>query len=279
MLAAAAKVFDMLRNRLAKLSSVVGLITIGCGPTTPANQLGSTPPPRTPSDRRIIGTNNLESAYALKGTRAYEFTRSIARLENTLDGYGYCSAVRVGERFFMTNQHCLRRCDQMRFRLGYESEQTLSQQAIYRCRKVIASSEPLDYALVLVDIESEPGLISYPSAQLASGMPHTNLPTVLASMPLADESAGYRRYKAIDRSPDCRLGVNEVFTSSSGRKSLMHYCDTNAGSSGAALFDAARGVAVALHWGGYEGSYNMAIPMSLIVADLKLQVGPSMFSF
>lgn len=227
------------------------------------------------TERRIQGDDNLERASALRGTRAYELARSIARVESIVDGYGYCSAVRVGEKLFMTNQHCARRCDHMRFRLGYEDDQPSPYHATFLCRWIIVASEPLDYALYRVEVENDTRLAVYPAATLAPTLPYDYEPAILASHPLEADSGGGRRFKEIDRSMGCHVGRADVFTTGSGRRSVEHYCDSDLGSSGAALFDPSSGHAVALHWGGTTDAYNMAIPMSLIVDDIRHRVEPS----
>lgn len=262
-------------NSRALFCALSLLPAVGCGRAEGSSgSLADTPGLET-TGRRIQGDDNLELASALRGTRAYELARSIARVESTADGYGYCSALRVGEKLFMTNQHCARRCDHMRFRLGYEDDRPFSYHQTFLCRWIIVASEPLDYALYRVEIENDTRLAVYPAAALARTQPYDYEPAILASYPLEGEGGGQRRFKEIDRSNDCHFGRADVFTTGSGRRSVEHYCDSDVGSSGAALFDPSSGRAVALHWGGTTDAYNMAIPMSLIVDDIVHRVEQS----
>jgi hypothetical protein len=251
------------------------LPAVGCGRAQVVSSTPADAPGPETTGRRVQGDDNLELASTLRGTRAYELAGSIARVESTADGYGYCSAIRVGKTLFMTNQHCARRCNHMRFRLGYEDDRPFSYHATFLCRSMIVASEPLDYALFRVEVENDTRLAVYPAAVLASTEPSDYEPAILASHPLDGENGGGRRFKEIDRSNDCRFGRADVFTTGSGRRSIEHYCDSDVGSSGAALFDPSTGRAVALHWGGTTDAYNMAIPMSLIVDDIRQRVEQS----
>lgn len=250
---------------------------MSCGPTRQISQSHQANRGAIHEERRILGTNNLERSSVVRGSPAYALGLSIGRLEDTIDGYGYCTSTRVSERLFLTNQHCLRTCTNMRFRLGFEDDRTLSQHAVFRCRKLLTASEALDYALILVEPESESKLRDYPAAALSQTAPRDSMPIVLPSQPLTDETMGLFRYKEFDRSRDCHLGMADVFASGSGRLSVTHYCDTDLGSSGATLFDPESGLAVGLHWGGYDGSHNLAIPMNLIIEDLRARADPPVF--
>ena len=229
-------------------------------------------------ERKIQGVNHLEFIEAAKDSRAYGYAEGIARLEKvdpgTDFGIGYCTAFHVGPHLFMTNQHCVLPCDQMNIRLGYEKALSDGQQQIYRCTRVIHSNQALDYAL----IEADPVLWGKEAKELA-------FPTLaLYSGPIHDGDLVYATghasggFKEIDRSDSCALTSVTVVRTDSGRDTIKHLCDSRGGSSGMPLVDRDHGYAVALHWAGIPDSYNMAIPMSLIITDMQANLPPAVLS-
>ena len=229
-------------------------------------------------ERKIQGVNHLEPIEAAKDTPAYLYAEGVARLEKvdpgTDFGIGYCTALHVGPHLFMTNQHCLLACNQMNIRLGYEKALSEGQQQIYRCKQVIYSNQTLDYAL----IEADPVLwmdgakeLAFPTLALYSGPIHDG-DLVYAT---GHASGGF---KEIDRSDSCALTSVAVVRTDSGRDTIKHLCDSRGGSSGMPLVDRDHGYVVALHWAGIPDSYNMAIPMSLIVTDMQANLPPAVLS-
>jgi len=111
--------------------------------------------------------------------------------------------------------------------------------------------------------EARPELMTpadYPVATLWTGPITVGEELLIASHPGA-------RMKEIDQSKDCKLRTittEEV----DGRQTITHTCDTEGGSSGSPVLDRATGHVVALHWGGTD-DYNLAIPMSKVVADIE----------
>lgn len=217
------------------------------------------------TERKILGTNDLEPVGLAAGTAAHTFARAIAHVEMVDDSYGYCTGSRVGEHLFLTNYHCDVGCDIMQFRLGDEKDVPEMEQPVFRCKTLLHRNEALDFALYATEPASGPGAAcsaNYPILKLWDGEIHVDQALVVASHPKS-------RQKELDRSTDCKLATITPFVTESGRTTIKHMCDTEGGSSGAPVLDRETGAAVALHWGGKDNEYNMAIPMTLILDELR----------
>jgi hypothetical protein len=228
------------------------------------------------TERRIIGTDDLEPIEAVKTTSAYRFARIVARVETT-DGQGFCTASRLSRDLFLTNFHCYEftPCAGLRFHMGYERDLPDTEQAVFRCKDVLSKNRSLDYALYRAEqVRGGDGVergeaAEFPTATLFGGQLSVSRGVIVASHPAA-------RPKEIDRSSACKLTTATVETVS-GRETIRHTCDTEGGSSGSPVLDRLTGQIVALHWGGADEN-NFAIPMSKIVARLKAELGPSDFA-
>lgn len=227
------------------------------------------------TERRIIGEDNLEPVEKAQGTTAYDFSQAIARVE-VMDGYGFCTATRVGEDLFLTNFHCDLGCDMTIFRMGYQGDIQAVDRAGFRCTKLLRKNELLDYALFAVEpIVSQDSTgrdaRSYPILPLSRAPAVQNMRAILPSHPTG-------RMKVLDRSQSCIVSDPTVVHTDSGRDTMKHTCDTEGGSSGAPVIDYERGVAIGLHWGGKANEFNYAIPMTLILGDLEEHLEQDVFS-
>ncbi len=110
---------------------------------------------------------------------------------------------------------------------------------------------------------------SLESASLYVGDLNVGMKVLAPSHPLG-------RDKEIDRSDSCELVAVDPVTRSS-RKTIVHTCDTEFGSSGSPLIDRATGSVVAIHWGGVD-TENYAIPMSQIVDHLEKNIPADILS-
>lgn len=223
------------------------------------------------AQRSIVGNDDLEPIEAVKGTTAYDAAKIVARVE-TRSGSGFCTGSRIAPDLFLTNHHCFEvtPCNNMQFHMGYERDLPASQQVTFRCVEVLSRNLTLDYALFRVETGKSAALEStFPTARLFTGTLRVGQPLIVASHPSA-------RMKEIDRSSHCTLRTTNAEYASE-RKTLTHNCDTEGGSSGSPVLDKATGQVVALHWGG-ANAFNFAIPMSLIVQDLRTALPPSDFS-
>ncbi len=234
------------------------------------------------SERRIIGTNDLEPIGKVQGTSLYDFSRIVARVE-TRTGSGFCTGSRLAPDLFLTNYHCFQvaPCNNLQFHMGYEKGVPPASQSTFACKEVLAKNLTLDYALYRVttakeafdDGDGSPEAVRaerlFPSATLWTGALRVGQPLMVASHPAA-------RLKEIDRSANCTLRT-ATWEVSSERKTLTHNCDTEGGSSGSPVLDRATGSVVALHWGGAT-DFNFAIPMNLIVEDLRGALAAADFS-
>ncbi len=240
------------------------------------------------TERKILGTNNLEGVEAATGTPVYEYSRAIARVEVSEDAYPYCTATRVGEGVFLTNWHCDHGCDTMQFRLGYEKDRPSAEQRVYKCKALLRTSDVLDYALYTAElIQGAPTLPTLASETESILPPEADVPYPILALSRGPLSVGLAvavpqhptgRFKEIDRSADCVISDTQVFHTESGRDTIKHMCDTQGGSSGAPVIEQATGYVVALHWGGRDDEFNMAIPMGLILDDLSQNLAADVLS-
>ena len=240
------------------------------------------------TERKILGTNNLEAIEAAAGTPVYEYSRAIARVEVSEDAYPFCTATRVGEGVFLTNWHCDRGCDTMQFRLGYEKDRPPSEQRVYKCKALLRTNNVLDYSLytaellpdapTLPTLASETESIQTPETEVRYPVLALSRIPLTVGLAVAVPQHPTGRFKEVDRSSDCVISDVEVFHTESGRDTIKHMCDTQGGSSGAPVIEQATGYVVALHWGGRDDEFNMAIPMGLIVDDLAQNLAADVLS-
>ena len=154
-----------------------------------------------------------------------------------------------------------------------------SEARLFRCKTVLQKNASLDYELIEVEPKDAGGDDAYAESRAhpqysADDESHQPALTLWAGplrvgMPLLAPSYPSGRVMEIDRSDECVLSSIEPFTTESGRHTIKHMCDTEGGSSGGPLLDRKTGYVVALHWGGRDQQFNMAIPMALIVQDLE----------
>lgn len=285
-------------NRVASLTSslILTLCALTFGSSyAKASSLEDTDLPSWMTERRIIGSNNLEPVVSDNILEFYDSARVVARLE-TPDGLGYCSGSRVGENLFLTNFHCQESfdCENIWIHMGYEKGLSKNQQGVFQCSKILASNETHDYALIevkwvgtQVDVEQSRGIApsdgesaldsqvapatasDFPIASLYVGELNTTTPIAVPSHPRG-------RLKEIDKSADCRILSTEI-TEISMRETMTHSCDTEGGSSGSPVINRATGAILGLHWGGVTNQ-NFMIPMASIVADLKTNLSSELFS-
>jgi len=243
------------------------------------------------TERKVLGHNDLEPIENAAGTLIYAVSRGVARVETIEELMAFCTAARVGDDLFITNFHCydFKSCDQVQFHLAYEQGVAKRDQLLLRCKGVLAKNHALDYVLYQVEsCGTVPGAAGLPQAATApcgsEQSAQTPRPPDLASFPIATlwggpVTVGHRvflagypgsRTKEVDRGPDCILRTVQPQLIE-GRQTITHTCDTEGGSSGSPLMDLATGYIVGLHWGGTD-KFNMAIPMSEILVDLKAQL-------
>jgi V8-like Glu-specific endopeptidase len=225
------------------------------------------------TERRIIGSNKLEKIQSVAGTPVWNFTRPIARVENDA-GEGFCTGWRVADDLFMTNYHCweFEGCN-VQFRQFYQDDTEEGTQRVFKCEESIHQNLALDYALYRVKLApSEDGSTPTDDRQVIT----------LSTRGLRDGQrvvvAGHPRARTmeIDRSEDCKILSAEV-QEIEQRQTISHLCDTEGGSSGSPVMDRTSGHALALHWGG-QMENNFAIPMNLIVTDLRANIDAADFA-
>ncbi len=283
-------------NFACSILLTIGSISYG---SASADTFGDFELPSWATERRIIGTNNLESVESNQVLEFYDYARVVARLE-TPDGLGYCSGSRVGENLFLTNFHCQESldCENIVVHMGYEKGLSKNQQGIFQCVAVLAANETHDYALLEVkwvgtqgDLDLSRGTTpeasesesngtaglddftataaDFPIASLYIGALDTLMPIVVPSHPRG-------RLKEIDKSSDCKILSTDIIEVSM-RETMTHSCDTEGGSSGSPIMNRATGAILGLHWGGIS-QQNFMIPMNLVVADLKTVLTPDQFA-
>lgn len=266
----------MLKGECMKLlgtrffSLAVGIVSLGSMAGSAFGWQGELPAWAT--ERKIIGPNNLEKIEKANGSTAYKFALPIARFEDT-SGEGLCTAWRVADNLFVTNYHCYEAldCNQVVFHLGTEDKFPKNKQQHWKCEKVLHQIEEFDYAIYEAKLmDNEPGdASSFPTIALWGGKLEVGQKLILSGHPGA-------RTKEIDRSDDCKIKTTTIEVVEK-RKTITHTCDSEGGSSGSPVLDRATGAAVALHWGG-ESTRNFAIPMYLIVENMKKELDADVFA-
>lgn len=141
----------------------------------------------------------------------------------------------------------------------------------FSCTKVVAKSRDLDYALLRVAPDGRDRTV--PIARLRTTRPRGGV-LKLVHHPLADQ-------KQI--TVNCQFGVNRSRTSWLGGRAgteFEHVCDSEAGSSGAPVFDS-EGFVIGLHHLGFDrnkttckpiDAVNKAVWMDVILNDIKKQL-------
>lgn len=221
-------------------------------------------------ERKILGVNSLVSIADISGTYEYDYASAVARIER-LDGSPFCTAARVGKNLFLTNFHCDYDCDSMQFSMGVEQGKTVGEKVTYLCKELVHKAEEFDYALFRVELAPNAPQIEYPILTLSAAPVYQDQSVFVASHPSG-------RLKEVDISAECVISDIVPVLTDSGRNTIKHMCDTEGGSSGSPVIDRQTGHAVGLHWGGKTDLYNMAIPMALILKNLKAELPRSTFS-
>jgi lysyl endopeptidase len=220
-------------------------------------------------ERKILGENNLLPVGNIKGSDEYDYAGVVARVER-LDGSPFCTASRVGKNLFLTNFHCDHDCSTTQFSMGVEMGKTVNEKVTYLCKELVHKAEEFDYALYRVELAPNAAEIEYPIMTLSAEPVELGQSIFVASHPSG-------RLKEIDTSDECIISDSVPILTDSGRNTIKHMCDTEGGSSGSPVIDRITGYGIALHWGGKSNSYNMAIPMALIVKDMKANLPRSTF--
>lgn len=238
--------------------------------------------PAWATERRIIGPNQLEKIEKAAGTKAYDYARAVARVEDA-DGQGFCTAWRVAADLFITNHHChdIVPCNQLQFHLGAEDSLSETEQEMFQCEEFLFSQEEHDVAVFRV----KPRTLQPLNEETTLSSSKLELAPVVVKLwngPIREgqllQVAGHPagRTKEIDRGPDCKIRTITPIQEG-GRETITHTCDTEGGSSGSPVVDRQTGYAVALHWGGDSG-FNYAIPMNLVVATLREGLDAAVFN-
>jgi V8-like Glu-specific endopeptidase len=215
-------------------------------------------------ERKILGNNNLIPIGDIGGTLEYKYAGAIARVERS-DGSPFCTASRVGKNLFMTNFHCDHDCATTQFTMGTELGKPVSEKVTYLCKELVHKAEEFDYALYRVELAPNQAQIEYPIMTLSAADVYLDQSIFVAGHPSG-------RLKEVDISNECVISDIVPELTDSGRNTIKHMCDTEGGSSGSPLIDRNTGYAVGLHWGGKTDAYNMAIPMALIIKNLKAEI-------
>ncbi len=221
-------------------------------------------------ERKILGNNNLIPVGDITGSPEYSYTGAIARVER-LDGSPFCTAFRVAQNLFITNFHCDYDCATTQFSLGTELGKPVDEKVTYLCKELVHKAEEFDYALYRVERAPNQAPIEYPIMTLSAGPVYLDQSVFVSGHPSG-------RLKEIDISDECIISDIVPELTDSGRTTIKHMCDTEGGSSGSPLIDRNTGYAVALHWGGKANNYNMAIPMTLIIKNLKAEIPRATFN-
>jgi len=219
------------------------------------------------NERKIQGENNLQPTSELRTSQIYGTLRGVAIVEKSY-GRGFCTANRVGEDLFMTNFHCEDAipCEDVQIRMGYEEGIDKEEQQVFKCVEVLAKNLKFDYALYRVEKLNElPNTVEeYPILELEAAELTQNMLVTVAGHPRG-------RMKEADVSENCVIS-DPTIVSMAGRSTLKHLCDTEGGNSGSAIIDAATGHMIGIHWGGMTDKFNLAIPMYLVLEDIKSKV-------
>ncbi len=201
-----------------------------------------------------------------------------------------CSGVMLTAELYLTNWHCGGNAPSPGALLWDTDirEATLidlawdggSRNRQYRVTKVAATSEDLDYAILRVVPTKGRGGDDVPveGARLALRAPVTGEPAFLIHHPVCEP----KRISLVN----CTIGARRsawrsISNGATAQSDFVHGCDTEAGSSGGALFDA-KGNLVALHHLGWEMDRqckpvrreNKAVGLDAILANVKAGSSP-----
>ena len=237
---------------------ILGILTVGCGPSSQTPQFSNA--------KSIIGHNDFISAPKTINDFNSEYLS-----EELLDSIGRmelgCTVTHIGNRLVITAGHCLsprmfnftkdRACHKS-YPISWGVRGTFPGYLTSRCKKIIAAENSMerDFAIIEVDYapKSEFNLYEYET-------PERGHMLTIYSHPMK---------RPLQWSKNCENlgnGNNGFYYI----KRIQYECDTQGGSSGAAVLDAENHEIIAIHNSGvsFSGDKNKATPVKNILDKLE----------
>lgn len=176
-----------------------------------------------------------------------------------------CTGFLVTSNLLLTNHHCVSQPWQLRTAkavFGYESEPRETEQ--FSVTDIVAQSEPLDFSLLRLDKLAEGWQVVIVALQPI----HSDAPLVLIQQP----NGGVKKI-AVRK---CKVQFSDAVGVSGSRTDFYHLCDSEGGSSGSPVMDAASGEVVGLHHAGqYDPTkmdyHNLGVKIGLVMREIRKQ--------
>ena len=237
---------------------VLGLFLVGCGPTSQS--------PEFLNAKSIIGSNDFVSVPKTINDFNSEYLS-----EDLLDSIGRmelgCTVTHIGNRLVITAGHCLKasmfnfvkdRACQKRYPISWGVRGTFPGYLTSRCKRIVAAENSMDRDFAIIEVDYEPRSQFNLSE---STLPNQGDMLTIYSHPMK---------RPLQWSRDCK-NLGRGSRTFYHRNRIQYECDTQGGSSGAAVLGTENNEILAIHNSGtsFSGDKNKATPVRFILDKLE----------